>query len=277
MIVIIESLDFGGPFEAKVKSGSVAMGRVELVDTGATYLWQPKSGKWLDVYATPDFKDVEYEITPEPESLRKLKDLTKFMDDIDEAEAREACGDLSIIAYRLVQIIAEQRPAADPSKSTTHNEIADDYPGLKAPEGLALLPSEKIGPKPVNPTPLMEIIGNIKAADWSKISGMANKDINKQNTGPNGGLDPVTRSQVIRCLFAFERYAREAGLIKAPPVTAEPFKYEAGVTRVMWRDCIKGVVESVKGPVAHVIWTNPETGKADTVSTPVLAKLLTRI
>lgn len=148
MIVRIESLNFGGPFEAEVQSGSVAMGRVTLVETGATYLWQPASGKWLDAYATPEFNGIEYEIT--------------------EVE--------------------------DPSKSTTHNEIAEDYPGLK-----------------VEPTALMEIIGNIPAGEWSKISGMANKEIDAAH---NVGLPPVNKAQVIRCLYAFEKYAREAGLIK---------------------------------------------------------------
>ena len=74
----------------------------------------------------------------------------------------------------------------------------------------------------VNPTALMEIIGNIPAGEWSKISGMANGDINKQNTGPNCGLHPVTRAQVIRCLYAFERYARENGLIETSYPLPEP-------------------------------------------------------
>ena len=88
MMVKSESLTFGGPFEAEVESGSVARGRVTLVGNGATYLWQPKSGKWLDVYATPEFKGIEYEIT-----------------EITEID--------------------------DPSKSTTHYEIAEDFPGLE--------------------------------------------------------------------------------------------------------------------------------------------------
>ena len=134
MIVKIESLTFGGPFEAEVESGSVARGRVTLVGNGATYLWQPKSGKWLDMYATPEFKDIEYEIA--------------------EVE--------------------------DPTK--------------------------------VKPTALMDIIGNIPAGEWSKISGMANEEI---KAACNVGLPPVNKAQVIRCLYAFERYAREKGLIES--------------------------------------------------------------
>ena len=170
MMVKIESLEFGGPFEAEVKSGSVALGRIELVKTGATYFWQPDSGKWLDVYATPEFKDIEYEITE----------------------------------------------VADPSKSTTHNEIAEDFPGLKYGPPRPRPPAPLPKPANVNPTALMEIIGNIPAGEWSKISGMANEDIRK-NLGPTSELQPVNRAQVIRCLYAFERYAREAGLIDQQP------------------------------------------------------------
>ena len=172
MIVKIESLTFGGPFEAEVESGSVARGRVTLVGNGATYLWQPKSGKWLDMYATPEFKNIEYEIT--------------------EVE--------------------------DPSKSTTNNEIAEDYPRLK--------------PAKVNPTAIMNIIGNIPAGEWSKISGMANDEI---KASCNVGLPPVNKAQVIRCLYAFERYARENGLIKSKESGerhfSEPCAWDGGFAR----------------------------------------------
>ena len=139
MIVKIESLTFGGPFEAEVESGSVARGRVTLVGNGATYLWQPKSGKWLDMYATPEFKNIEYEITE-----------------------------------------------------------VEDSPGIK------------VKPAEVIPTALMDIIGNIPAGEWSKISGMANEEI---KAACNVGLPPVNKAQVIRCLYAFERYSREMGLL----------------------------------------------------------------
>ena len=61
----------------------------------------------------------------------------------------------------------------------------------------------------VNPTALMKLIGNIPAGEWSKISAMANEEIKNTFTG----LPPVNKAQVIRCLYAFERYARENGLI----------------------------------------------------------------
>ena len=177
MMVKIESLTFGGPFEAEVESGSVARGRVTLVGNGATYFWQPKSGKWVDIYATPEFNDIEYEIT-------------------------------------------EVIPEVDPSKSTTNtnNEIAKDYEdfGLKELDATLGAMIDKLhalinNKKKVKPTALMDIIGNIPAGEWSKISGMANKEI---KAACNVGLPPVNRAQVIRCLYAFERYARENGLIK---------------------------------------------------------------
>lgn len=173
MIVRIKNLSTGSPaFEAEVKSGSVDFDRIELVDTGATYVWQPKSGKWLDMYATPEFKGFEYEIT-------------------------------------------EVAP-----------ELTDDYPALKATHcmcddpgfdnrficGYCGLFKKGFGPK-VEPSALMDTIGNIPAEDWSKISGMANNDIGEQNNGPLAGTQPVNRAQVIRCLYAFERFARETGLI----------------------------------------------------------------
>jgi len=67
----------------------------------------------------------------------------------------------------------------------------------------------EVAPK-VNPTDLMEIIGNIQAGEWSKISAIANEEIKNTFTG----LPPVNKAQVIRCLYAFEHYARENGLIK---------------------------------------------------------------
>jgi len=131
----------------------------------------------------------------------------------------------------------------------------------------------ELKPEPTPPTALMEIIGNIPAGDWSKISAIANEEIKNSFSG----LPPVNKAQVIRCLYAFERYARENGTIKPePPATdAEPFEYEAGITRVK-SGGVEGVVESVDGSIAYVVFDKSD-GIPELITTPVLIRKLTRI
>jgi len=86
-------------------------------------------------------------------------------------------------------------------------------------QGFRYAITEVIPELKVEPSALMEIIGNTTVKEWGVISVMANEDIKATS---HVGLQPVNRAQVIRCLYAFERYARETGLEYDPDEKGQP-------------------------------------------------------